>query len=154
METLLLKLTSKEVMKQVDNLDHLFWDEPTNLEAQKVLHNGIDICDNVLADMLEDDFAGYSYFRNSKYELIKYLNCIKQEHTPNHFIERENPLMMPSSPQEFNGRIEPKSEPLYTFYQRSEPTLLITDDKAPNYGWLMFVIISVAALAIMLYKEL
>lgn len=151
METLTIKLTSKEVMKQVDNLDHLFWDEPTNLEAQKVLENGIDICDNVLADLSEDDFAGYSYFRNSKYELTRYLNCIQQEHTPDSYLSREHPFTMPTIIKPFNGRIEPKTD--NTPYHQPEPTLLTTDDESPNYAWLIFAVISIAAFCVALYNK-
>lgn len=39
-------------------------------------------------------------------------------------------------------------------YPRVEPSpIIVTDDESPNYGWIAFVVLSIFALCVMLYKE-
>ena len=95
MEYIQEKLTASKVMKQVDNLEHLFWNEEQNSRAILAIQKGITQTDEILADVLESDWTARAHYRNLKYELEKYLNCLQKEHTPDDFLGREHPLEMP-----------------------------------------------------------
>lgn len=98
METIKERLTANKVMKQVDNLEHLFWNDEQKTQAIFIVKKSIIECDAILADILESDWSSKAYYKNLQYELGRYLNCLQIEQTPDDFLSRENPLQMPTKP--------------------------------------------------------